>query len=345
MSFRSMLGHLRWLSLWHSTCVLNVVWRLHHRLLEILLEEAPEEDVPDDAGKAAAKKGKKKLLQLQRTRGENAQALAGSSGAAAQGKRNLHNPAETAAERHAKKQKQDGKKRADALGDQDAAAAAPEPGQLAKHNSDGKEAARTLTLMSGRSGQAPPDTATSAGFGYPGAKGAAAGRKRAAKTRSLQTLSAGEAPKESAVQSAPAGQGTAPPRGRPRKDKAPQQQQKSLSLKGLQQKDEGNADEEGNAAEEFFIPLEEGIENEVEAEEYDGKGEPEAAREQTSTADRVRRGVGNKAAASGSAATDKRRKAKVRTVEVLPHGMELFRNDENPPRECFQITSILWHKS
>ncbi|KAK9907439.1 hypothetical protein WJX75_003727 [Coccomyxa subellipsoidea] len=87
-----------------------------HELFEIILEEAPEEDVPDDAGKAAAKKGKKKLLQLQRTRGENAQALAGSSGAAAQGKRNLHSPAETAAERHAKKQKQDGKKRADALG-------------------------------------------------------------------------------------------------------------------------------------------------------------------------------------------------------------------------------------
>ncbi len=275
------------------------------------MEQESKEDVPDGTGKAAAKKGKKKKQLLpQRARGA-AKALGGAP-EMPQGKRALHNPAGAAPDRHAKKQKQDSQKRAVATSDQDAAAAATVAGRLQKRMSGGGAvAAETLTWMSGKSGQAPQDTALSGGKRQPGPKDAAAAPTKATKTRSLQELSAVCAPKDSNIQSQPRSQKGSRPAGRPKKADPPQQQDESGSLEKKQQE---APSQEGNAAEEFFIPLEE---DQPGAEEGNGDGEPESMQEERSTVDEHKRGrkVGKRGVASGSAGegtAGKRRESRVR---------------------------------
>ncbi|CAL8462921.1 g2455 [Coccomyxa elongata] len=80
-------------------------------LQDVLVD--PGKAGPSGVGAQAKRRARKKLLQPQRTMRATAQALApaaGPSSEAVKGKRALRSPAATAAERHAKKQKQDGRK-------------------------------------------------------------------------------------------------------------------------------------------------------------------------------------------------------------------------------------------
>lgn len=274
------------------------------RLQAVLVD--PGKAGPSGVGAPAKRRGRKKVLQPQRTKRATAQALAGPSSKAVKGKRALRSPAATAAERHAKKQKQDAKKHK------------VDGGKLEKRFSSGEEAARTLTMMSGRSGQAARDTATSNDIVDSRPKPAAPSPSQAKKTRSLQALSGPTAAMGAELQSAERGLQTSRPRGRHRKHPLPASKQQGHAV-ATEEKQENPLKNDGSGADEIFIPLEMSDITEDEAAETDENAAPALEQGDIMAADRDDWGAGEKAASPGSptaAATQRKRQAKEKVSQT-----------------------------
>ena len=269
-----------------SQCTPAMLFRLQAVLVDVA------EPGPSGVGPQAHRRGRKKQLQPQGTRKATAQALApaaGPSSGAVRGKRALRSPATAATKRRAKKQKQDG-------------------GKLEKRISVGEEAAITLTMMSGRSGQAARETATSNDIDS-GPKPAAPSPSKARKTKSLQALSGPTAAMGAEMQSL-GGQQTSRPRGKPRRHPLPVSKQTGAAV-ASEKKQKNTTSNHGSEADETFIPLEGSAEVEDEAAETDEKVEPAHQQGDNVAADRDDWGAGDKAAAPpGSPATQGKQQAK-----------------------------------